>query len=169
MSCSEDSNLKVWDPATGLCLWTLRGHSGEDGCICKYSYTALARRDAEVKKGCPVKGHSKPVECMAISGNVAISFSYFEQAAQLWDISTGQPLRSQPFRIDRQSGASSDRIEWIAFNKILATCSGSSVDLWRVGADAVPAPSPLLSVPASVPAPKPKPPTHTLWPAASDL
>ena len=58
-SGSDDKTVKIWtlsSTGTWVCQSTLRGHNGQDGCICDCNeYGDL---EDEINPECPVSGHS---------------------------------------------------------------------------------------------------------------
>ena len=120
-SCSKDKSIIVWDIKTGSTKFTLRGHDGKAPCICGELYSFdKARPD------CPVTGHEGTVWCVAIFNNVLASGSE-DETVRLWDLNTGEPLRSLT--------GHSDGVLCVAISACKIAASGSrdkTVRLWDI-------------------------------------
>ena len=90
-SASADRTIKVWEASTGTCQSTLRGHDGEDGCICKHNEYGRIVVDPE----CPVSGHDDYVlsVCFSPDGKQIASGSK-DNTMRIWDAATGAPVGS---------------------------------------------------------------------------
>ncbi|GAT26603.1 F-box and WD repeat-containing protein [Aspergillus piperis CBS 112811] len=98
-----DREVRVWNMATGACLYLLRGHTSTVRCL-KMSdkNTAISgSRDTTLRiwdlasgtcKNVLV-GHQASVRCLAIHGDLVVSGSY-DTTARIWSISEGRCLRT---------------------------------------------------------------------------
>ncbi|KAL7420179.1 hypothetical protein Q5752_005145 [Cryptotrichosporon argae] len=98
-----DRAVKVWDVETGLCLFSLRGHTSTIRCLKVLNDRPIAvsgSRDCtlrvwDVERGEMVRvleGHEGSVRCVEVSGNRAVSGSY-DFTCRLWDVDTGECLQ----------------------------------------------------------------------------
>lgn len=98
-----DRDVRVWNLATALPIYTLRGHTSTVRCIkMSDATTAISgSRDTtlriwDLKKGvCKhvLVGHQASVRCLEIHGDLVVSGSY-DTTARIWSISEGRCLRT---------------------------------------------------------------------------
>ena len=102
LSASWDKTLKVWDAATGRCIATLEGHSGD---VYGVAVSPDERRVLSVARDNTLKvwdvvtgecvatleGHSNTVSCVAIfpDGRRVVSGSD-DKTLKVWDLATGR-------------------------------------------------------------------------------
>jgi WD40 repeat protein len=102
-SASGDTTVKIWDPATGQCVWTLEGHGGFVNSVAwSYDATRLASSslDDTVKIWDPatgqcvstLEGHSGTVWSVAWSHDAIRLASASDDTVKIWDPATGQCL-----------------------------------------------------------------------------
>ena len=93
-SGSNDKTVKIWNPATGECLWMVRGHSEDNPeCIC-FGDDEDSDSDEErpfPRPECPVRGHSDCARCVAFKPDnpkILVSASS-DETIKTWDITSG--------------------------------------------------------------------------------
>ena len=95
-SGSDDNTVKIWNPATGECLWMVRGHSEDNPeCIC-FGDDEDSDSDEErpfPRPECPVRGHSATVTsvCFSSDGKQLTSGSK-DKTVRKWDLATRASL-----------------------------------------------------------------------------
>jgi WD40 repeat protein len=101
-SISRDNTVKIWDPTTGQCVSTLRGHDESANSVAWSSDTILlasASNDNTIRIWDPttgvclsrLEGHSKPVNSAAWSSDAALLASASsDNTAKIWDPVTGE-------------------------------------------------------------------------------
>jgi WD40 repeat protein len=77
-SGSEDKTIKLWDSATKQNICTLRGHNGENGCLC---YQAP---DYDINPNCPLSGHYSSVFSVAWSVDGILASGSADKSVKLW-------------------------------------------------------------------------------------
>jgi len=96
VSGSNDHTLKIWDPATGECLWTLSGHSEVNPkCTCRRYYDEDGDDYITADPDCPEKGHRDMVQSVHFcpDGTRIISGG-LDKAVRIWDAASGEQLCS---------------------------------------------------------------------------
>ncbi|KAK0710165.1 WD40-repeat-containing domain protein [Lasiosphaeria miniovina] len=100
-SGSADKTVKIWDPATGACISTLKGHSGWVGSVAwSHDAARLASGSADetvkiwdaATGACisTLKGHSRSVESVAWSHDAArLASGSRHRTVKIWDPATG--------------------------------------------------------------------------------
>lgn len=98
-----DREVRVWDVASGECVWSMPGHSSTVRCLKVLEGRPVAisgSRDAtlcvwDIDRGrllrC-LEGHEASVRCIEVAGNQVVSGSY-DFTCRLWDVDTGQCLQ----------------------------------------------------------------------------
>lgn len=98
-----DRDVRVWDLATGQCVWSLPGHSSTIRCLKVLEGRPIAisgSRDStlrvwDIDRGRllhVLEGHDLSVRCLEVAGNQVVSGSY-DYTCRLWDVDTGECLQ----------------------------------------------------------------------------
>ena len=101
---SYDTQLRLWDLATGKCLRMFKGHTGDVHALSMTSdgrYVVSGGADKtlclwELKTGKCVRifeGHRKAVNAVAISPDDSLILSGGARSVRIWDLKTGKYLR----------------------------------------------------------------------------
>jgi serine/threonine protein kinase len=105
-SASTDRLVKIWDPATGECVQSLKGHSDQATSI---SFSKDGKRLASGSRDKSIKiwdtvtgecvqtliGHSDWVECVSFfSGDNRLGSGSGDQSIKIWDLVTGECVQT---------------------------------------------------------------------------
>ena len=83
VSGSGDNTLKVWDPSSGRCLWTLRGHSWE----------ARRRRPVTPHVDFSSTPRGAQVDCVAVLSNGRVVSGSEDNTLKVWEDVEGKMAR----------------------------------------------------------------------------